>query len=171
MNQFIRTRVISELCPDKGIRAWLVDKVFRVANPDNDPLDQLIYAAIHRIERTGEEYLDLYNSARIDLAVKLVDPPDVELGKRIYVSYFPEREPAYWLLSYVFGFTDEEIMVLGNTVTPQEVNHGVLRFLKSVVFAARKRIPIVDPEVRAYHHARYELLRYYADAEYHILDY
>ncbi len=170
MSRFIENRVWGDLCPEKSNVQWLIKKILRLVDPPKLPANTLVYEAIHSIQPRSNRYVNSFNSARIELVTTLVTPPITMANVKIDVDYYPRGEPAYWLMTHVFGFTADEIRFLSGSPEPQEISPEILIFMRKIYRVCQRNTPIADPLVASFQHSRYLVLRYFLDAEYHLIN-
>ncbi|MBU1685701.1 hypothetical protein KJ662_05630, partial [Patescibacteria group bacterium] len=114
MRAYVSRHLWDDIYPEPTIEYWLAARVMRLS-PElirEHPLPDLLYEAMHSIKPRRHKYLDPWNACRVDMVADLVEMPAEIKPINVQVNYYPKGEPAYWLASHVFGFSDREIASL-----------------------------------------------------------
>lgn len=175
MNKFIQRHIYDHIEPKDDPLLWIRDDVLAVDPVDNVPVPVHIYGCfqqLRRFEPYGFDhfyYLNKWNSARSDLIAEFVPTP-AHVGRAYPLSIQPPSDISYWICTTLLRFTDRELCMLAS-LRPTELDHprrSLLPVIKHSI-AALQQITLPHPTIHAWHRARYVLIRYYTDLEYHAL--
>ena len=126
---------------------------------------------MHSIGPTGNDYLDRYNSYRVDLVADLIDPPDTDLDIAVQVDYYPTGDLAYWIATHLLGLNDCELVQVGGVPLARlrQPNREILVFLRRIYGILQREIKPNHVVVGPWNHQRYLLIKYYLDFVYHVI--
>lgn len=167
---YAKTKVLSDIIPTSPVEVWVAAKVLclppGLIQHHQDNIPGLVYEAMHSIKPSPVKELRTFNSTRVDLAAELVDIPSTDLPVTVRIPYSPKwRDPAWWLLRYVYAFTEREIELLCGPHHPRRLRGKAIDTLLEIL---RVNPQINDPLLRAYFVAKRELLKYYLEVVYHL---